>query len=378
MIVARRRPRPAPREPANAETTTPALRVRGLEKQYGETEVLRGLDLDAARGEFLALLGPSGCGKTTSLRLIAGFERPQAGTIEIGGELVCDAAGGGRRWVPPEGRRVGMVFQDYALFPHLSAARNVAFGLPRGASGRDSRVASALATVGLAGLGERTPDQLSGGQQQRVALARALAPEPEIILLDEPFSNLDADLRASVREDVRQILREAGATAVLVTHDQEEALSIADRVAVMLNGRIVQVGSPEELYHRPATRTIAEFIGDVQFLPGQAAGRRAQTVLGEIPLHGTFEGPVDVMLRPEMLRLAPPGDDDESHGVPATIVSRAFFGHDQLLTLRLDSGETLKARLGAYGGFRPGDRVLVSVRGGALAYPQDPLPVTSR
>ena len=371
MIMARRRPRPAVRELASTESTTPALRVRGLEKRYGETEVLRGLDLEAARGEFLALLGPSGCGKTTALRLIAGFERPHAGAIEIGGDPVCDTGAAGGLWVPPEGRRVGMVFQDYALFPHLSVARNVAFGLPRGIANREGRVASALATVGLAGLGERTPDQLSGGQQQRVALARALAPQPEIILLDEPFSNLDADLRAAVREDVRQILREAGATGVLVTHDQEEALSIADRVAVMRNGRIEQVGPPEELYHRPATRTIAEFIGDVQFLPGHASGRRAQTVLGEIPLHGAHEGPVDVMLRPEMLRLAPLSDDQDTQGVPATIVSRAFFGHDQLLTLRLDSGQTLKARLGAYGGFRPADRVLVSVRGGALAYPHE-------
>jgi iron(III) transport system ATP-binding protein len=348
--------------------SAPALRVRGLEKRYADTEVLRGLDLDAARGEFLALLGPSGCGKTTALRLIAGFERPDAGSIAIGGDIAC----ANERWVPPEARRVGMVFQDYALFPHLSVARNVAFGLPRNVRDRDARVASALATVGLAGLGERSPEQLSGGPQQRVALARALAPEPEVILLDEPFSNLDADLRAAVREEVRQILREAGATAVLVTHDQEEALSIADRVAVMLDGHIVQAGPPEELYHRPATRAIADFIGDVQFLPGVASGRRASTELGEIPLHGAFEGPVDVMLRPEMLRLSPLSDDkDHADGVAATIVSRAFFGHDQLLTLRLDSGLSLKARLGAYGGFRPGDRVRVSVRGGALAYPYE-------
>jgi iron(III) transport system ATP-binding protein len=250
-------------------------------------------------------------------------------------------------------------------------ARNVAFGLPRNAANREGRVTAALATVGLAGLGERTPDRLSGGQQQRVALARALAPEPEVILLDEPFSNLDAELRAAVREDVRRILREAGMTAVLVTHDQEEALSIADRVAVMLEGKIVQVGSPEELYHRPASRTIADFVGDVQFLPGQASGRRAKTVLGELPLHGAFEGPVDVMLRPEMLRLTPAATPEHHEGTPATIVSRAFFGHDQLLTLQLDSGPTLKARLGAYGGFRPGDRVLVSVRVGALAYPHE-------
>jgi iron(III) transport system ATP-binding protein len=349
----------------------PALRVRGLEKRYGDVEVLRGIDLDVERGEFVALLGPSGCGKTTSLRVIAGFERPHAGSIEIGGDRVYDATDPGGRWVPPEGRRVGMVFQDYALFPHLSVARNVAFGLPRNGANREARVTSALATVGLAGLGERTPDQLSGGQQQRVALARALAPEPDVILLDEPFSNLDADLRVSVREDVRQILRGAGMTAVLVTHDQEEALSIADRVAVLLDGRIVQAGSPEELYHRPASRTIADFIGDVQFVPGEASGRRAKTVLGDIPLHGSFDGPVDVMLRPEMLRLSPVGAPEHQEGTPATIVSRAFFGHDQLLTLQLDSGQMLKARLGAYGGFRPGDRVLVSVRGGALAYPHE-------
>ncbi len=353
----------------------PALRVRGLEMDYDGTSVLFGVDLEAGRGDFLALLGPSGCGKTTALRLIAGFEQPRAGTIEIGGELVCDADRPGGRRVPPEGRRVGMVFQDYALFPHLTVARNVAFGLPRGrgSAQRDDWVSAALAMVGLGGLGARTPDQLSGGQQQRVALARALAPEPEVILLDEPFSNLDAELRASVREDVRQILRDAGATAVLVTHDQEEALSIADRVAVMLDGRIVQAGPPEEIYHRPATRQVADFVGDAQFLPGTATGRRVMTVLGEIPLHGLHEGPVDVMLRPEMLRLTPAAARDHvgQAGVPASIVSRAFFGHDQLLTLRLESGETLKARLGAYGGFRPGDHVLVSVRGGALAFSAD-------
>ena len=371
MIVTRRRPRQVRAAISSTGQPAPALRVRGLEKRYGDVEVLRGIDLDAARGEFLALLGPSGCGKTTALRVIAGFERPHAGSIEIGGALVAEASASGGYWIPPEERRVGMVFQDYALFPHLSVARNVAFGLPRNSSHRDARIASALATVGLAGLGERTPDQLSGGQQQRVALARALAPEPEVILLDEPFSNLDADLRASVREEVRQILREAGTTAVLVTHDQEEALSIADRVAVMLGGQIVQVGPPEELYHRPATRSIADFIGDVQFVQGDASGRRAVTILGEIPLHGTFEGPVDVMLRPEMLRLTPVSASDGDEGTPATIVSRAFFGHDQLLTLQVDSGQILMARLGAYGGFRPGDRVTVSVRGGALAYPHE-------
>jgi len=346
--------------------------MREIDMSFGAMPVLRDFGLSVEQGEFLALLGPSGSGKTTALRLIAGFERPDTGAIEIGGEMVCDARGPAGRWVPPEKRRVGMVFQDYALFPHLNVARNVAFGLPRNGSDRDARVGSALSLVGLAGLGGRTPGQLSGGQQQRVALARALAPEPEIILLDEPFSNLDADLRASVREDVRQILRDAGATSILVTHDQEEALSIADRVAVLLDGRILQVGPPEELYHRPATRAIAEFVGDAQFIPGDAEGRRARTILGELPLHGAAEGPVDVMLRPEMLRLAPASasDDGLGGGVMGTIISRAFFGHDQLLTVNLESGMTLKARIGAYSGFRPGDRVHVSVRGGALAFPR--------
>ena len=351
---------------------TPALRVRGLEKRYGDVEVLRGIDLDAERGEFLALLGPSGCGKTTTLRVDRRVRaaprrvdrdrrRPRLRHEPLpvaGGSRPRDAGSAWSSRITPS--------SPISAWPATS--RSACRATP---PNREARVASALATVGLAGLGERTPDQLSGGQQQRVALARALAPEPEVILLDEPFSNLDAELRASVREDVRQILREAGMTAVLVTHDQEEALSIADRVAVMLDGKIVQAGSPEELYHRPASRTIADFIGDVQFLPGEASGRRAKTVLGEIPLHGAFEGPVDVMLRPEMLRLTPVGAPEHHEGTPATIVSRAFFGHDQLLTLQLDSGQMLKARLGAYGGFRPGDRVLVSVRGGALAYPHE-------
>jgi iron(III) transport system ATP-binding protein len=202
-----------------------------------------------------------------------------------------------------------------------------------------------------------------------VALARALAPEPAGILLDEPFSNLDAELRASVRAEVRQILTDAGATAVLVTHDQEEALSLADRVAVMRDGRVVQAAGPEELYHRPADRWVAAFVGDAQFLPGEGSGRRVATELGDLPAHGGATGPVDVMLRPEALRLVP--DPDGQEEANATILARAFYGHDQLLSVRLDTGRLLRARLGPYGGIRPGDRVRASVRGAVLAFPRE-------
>jgi len=335
-------------------------------KRYGAKAVVDGLDLVAVPGEVLALLGPSGCGKTTTLRLIAGFEDLDAGTVEVGGWIV---AGPGRA-EPPERRRVGMVFQDYALFPHLSVARNVAFGLPRGGRGeRDARVAAALDTVGLDGFGDRMPHQLSGGQQQRVALARALAPGPEVILLDEPFSNLDAELRAAVRTEVRQILADANATAVLVTHDQEEALSLADHVAVMWDGRVVQAAGPEEIYHRPVNRRVAAFVGDAQFLPGEGSGRRVASELGDLPAHGVAAGPVDIMLRPESLRLTLQAEGGDRAN--ATVLTRAFFGHDQLMTVRLDTGRVLHARLGPYGGIRPGDRVGVGVRGAVLTFPRE-------
>ena len=350
---------PTEATPAATTIEAPALRCEGLVKHFGGVRVVDGLDLTAERGEIVALLGPSGCDKTTTLRLIAGFEEQEAGTIEIAGRQVAGAG----RFEAPERRRVGMVFQDYALFPHLGVARNVAFGLPRG-SDRDRRVSAALAIVGLDHLADRMPHELSGGQQQRVALARALAPEPAIILLDEPFSNLDAELRASVRADVRRILAAAGATAVLVTHDQEEALSLADRVAVMWDGAIVQSATPEELYHRPVDRAVAAFVGDAQFLPGDGRGRRVRCDLGDLPTHGTADGAVDVMLRPEALRLAL---DQTGNG---TVLAREFYGHDQLMTVGLDGGRTVRARLGTYGGIRPGDRVHVTVRGAVLTFPR--------
>ena len=339
------------------------LRCTQLTKRFDSVNVVDGLDLTATHGEFVALLGPSGCGKTTTLRLIAGFEPLDSGTIEISGQVV--AAPGIA--LPPERRRVGMVFQDYALFPHLSVARNVAFGLDRSAT-RHSRVQAALSTVGLDGYGERMPHELSGGQQQRVALARALAPEPAVILLDEPFSNLDTELRANLRAEVREILANAGATALLVTHDQEEALALADRVAVMWDGRVVQQANPEELYFRPVNRTVAAFVGDAQFMPGEGRDRRVESELGPLPAAGNVEGPVEIVLRPENLRLAL---DPEGQETNATVQTRAFYGHDQLMTVRLDSGRILRARLGTYGGIRPGDRVQVSVRGAVLTFPRE-------
>ena len=338
----------------------PALCCEGITKRFGDVAVVREVDLVAEPGELVALLGPSGCGKTTTLRLIAGFERPDAGTVAVGGRIVASP----ERSEPPERRRVGMVFQDYALFPHLTVGRNVAYGLPRG-SERRARVESALATVGLDGFGERMPHELSGGQQQRVALARALAPGPEIVLLDEPFSNLDTGLRAQVRAEVRDILRAAATTAILVTHDQEEALSLCDRVAVMWDGTVVQEASPEELYHRPVSPEVASFVGDAQFLPGEARGRRVATVLGEVPMTGTASGAVRVMLRPEQLRLVP---DQEGMGTNGTVIDREFYGHDQLMRVALDGDVIVRVRLGPYGGIRPGDRVLVTVRGSVLTF----------
>jgi polar amino acid transport system ATP-binding protein len=262
LIVSLRRPRFPRAETTSSDGTIPALRVRGLEKRYGDVEVLRGIDLDAERGEFLALLGPSGCGKTTTLRVIAGFERPHAGSIEIGGGRVCDAAAAGGRWVPPEARRIGMVFQDYALFPHLSVARNVAFGLPRNAANREARVASALATVGLAGLGERTPDQLSGGQQQRVAIARALALKPEILLLDEVTAALDPELVSEVLDSIRLLARE-GMTMLIVSHEMGFIREVSSRVAFLAGGRILEIGAPASIFDSPREARTREFVSKI-------------------------------------------------------------------------------------------------------------------
>jgi iron(III) transport system ATP-binding protein len=334
------------------------VRLSGVSRSYGSVRAVRDLNLEVKKGEILALLGPSGCGKTTTLRLIAGFEPPDSGTVEVGGRMVAGPSVN----IPPERRRVGMVFQDYALFPHLSVEQNVAYGLKNGKK-RKGRVAEVLALTHLDGLGDRMPHELSGGQQQRVAVARALAPEPAVVLLDEPFSNLDAGLRACVRSEMRGILGEAGVTAIFVTHDQEEALSLADEVAVMMVGTVLQTAPPEDLYHRPATREIAAFVGEANFLPGIAQNGHVRCALGEIPSTGTYEREVVAMLRPEALRLTARPDGE------ATVIGREFYGHDQLIKLRLSSGTMLLSRLGGGPGFKVGERVSVEVEEPAVVFP---------
>jgi iron(III) transport system ATP-binding protein len=338
-----------------------ALVCRGLTKRFGNQAVVCDVDFDVPAGSFSALLGPSGCGKTTILRMIAGFEPVDAGTIKLNGRLIS----GPGRHDPPERRRVGMVFQEGALFGHLDVAANIGFGLNR-ATNRETVIAETLRMVGLTGYERRMPHELSGGQQQRVALARALAPRPEILLLDEPFSALDAELRTQVRVEVRSLLRSLGATAVLVTHDQEEALSLADRVAVMFAGQIVQADSPETLYHRPVSKQVATFVGDAQFVDGLASGRRVQTELGNLPLTSAAAGAVSVMIRPEQIRLVPPRLHEPANAI---VEDRLFFGHDQLLRVRLETGGTIHVRLGAYGGIRAGHIVHVAVRGAVTAFP---------
>ena len=354
----------APASPSAGFSTgrTPSLTIRNLSKRFGATPVVQDVSLDVLPGELISLLGPSGCGKTTTLRLVAGFERPDQGSIRVDGVVVEED----RTHVAPERRRVGMVFQEYALFPHLSVAQNVAFGLTKGRD-RAVRVAEMLALVGLEGAGERFPGDLSGGQQQRVAVARALAPRPAIILLDEPFSNLDQSLRVQLREEIRRILRAANATAVLVTHDQEEALSISDRVGVMLDGRLRQVAVPEELHHHPADREVAAFVGDAQFLPGSASGPTVSTALGTLRLHRPASGPVEVLIRPELIRIErgePAGDT-----VQGTVVGRQFHGRDQIVSIAVGDGTVLSVRASSYVRLTAGATVDLTVRDDVVAFP---------
>jgi iron(III) transport system ATP-binding protein len=341
-----------------------SLTVRGVTRSFGAVPVLSGVDLHVPERTVTAVLGPSGCGKTTLLRIIAGFDDPDAGTIRFGDETVY----GDGRSRPPQRRRVGYVPQEGALFPHLSVAGNVAFGLSR----RDrtaGRVAELLELVGLEPvLADRPPHQLSGGQQQRVALARALAPRPAIVLLDEPFSSLDAALRESTRRAVGAALHAAGATAVLVTHDQAEALSLADQVAVMRDGRLVQLDSPEQVYRSPSDPGVARFVGEAVLLPAQVRDGRASCALGSLPVRSAGgDGPAHVLLRPEQILLDPAG----AAGVEAKVRDVSFFGHDAAVRLELVGGPEVLARVAGHALPAPGATVRLTVAGEALAYPTD-------
>lgn len=335
-------------------TAAPAIRALGVHKAFGAGVAVDGVDLVVEHGAIVALLGPSGSGKTTLLRMIAGFEVPDRGTVEVGGRVVA----GPRAWVEPEARRVGMVFQDGALFPHLTVDGNIRFGQPDAA-----RAAAALDVVGLGHRGRSYPHELSGGERQRVALARALAMDPEVVLLDEPFAALDAGLRTALREEVAAILREAGASALLVTHDQQEAMSIANELVVMRAGRVEQSGPPEAVYSRPASRWSAEFLGAADVVPGVAAGGSVTCELGRFPAAPELAGPVEVVVRPEAVAI------ELDAGVPATVVGRAFYGHDQLVRLELASGLVVQSRVGGTAGWRPGDEVHLRVAGPVSVLP---------
>ncbi len=315
-----------------------ALELRNISKKFtsAKTTAVNDVSLTLRTGEILALVGPSGCGKTTTLRLIAGLERPDSGSINIKGQLVVDDG----HFTPPEKRGVGMVFQDHALFPHLTVFENVKFGL-KGQPAAKARETTygMLKLVGLENFGERYPHQLSGGERQRVALARALAPHPVLVLMDEPFSSLDADLRHEVREQVRGILKAMKATAVFVTHDQEEALYMGDRLAVFQNGHLEQVGLPEEIFHESATRFVAEFMGDSDFLPGTVQNNGIQTELGLIPqkLNIPENSSVEIALRADDV------DFDQSDHPNALVLARFFRGAHYQYRLRLTSGNLVHA-----------------------------------
>lgn len=334
-----------------------AIVAADVEKAFGRNRAVSGTTLRVGHGQFMALLGPSGSGKTTLLRIVAGFETPDAGSVWLSGRQVA----GDGVWEEPDRRKVGMVFQDGALFPHLSVSANLGFAGPR-----PGRVQECLELVGLADRAASYPHELSGGERQRVALARALAADPDVVLLDEPFAALDEGLRVALRDEVAAILRTAGASALLVTHNQQEALSLADAVAVMRDGHIEQVGTPEEVYSRPVSRWSAAFLGEADVVLGTASGGVVDCELGRFPADSALSGRVEVIFRPEGLAVSSNGVSDGAgpdDGIAARVIGRSYFGHDQLVAVQLASGLRLRSRLPGSAGWRPGDLVHVRVTG---------------
>ncbi|GAB3693993.1 ABC transporter ATP-binding protein [Nocardiopsis oceani] len=345
------------------------LVVEGAEKSFGRTGVLHGVDLQVQNSSLGALLGPSGCGKTTLLRLVAGFERLDAGTLRVGDRVL---ASGRAVHARPERRGVGVVPQEGALFPHLSVARNVAFGLGRnwrermgGRARRRARTEEVLELVGLVGYADRMPHELSGGQQQRIALARALAPEPELVLLDEPFNALDPALRTGLREEVRQVLRTAGVTALLVTHDPEEALSTADSVALMREGEVVQAGTPRGVYERPGDAGLAKYLGETVVIPGELRAGRVECALGAVEAYTVGDaGEGSVVLRPERIDFALEGESGSGEGVLGRVADVTFAGHDSVVHLAVEgSGTRVRARSHRHPAPEIGAQVWIRVSG---------------
>jgi iron(III) transport system ATP-binding protein len=352
------------------------LVVSGLNKAFGAHAVLEGVDLTVPAGSLTAILGPSGSGKTTLLRVIAGFEPPDSGTVRLG-EKVVDGDQAER--VPSERRNIGYVPQEGSLFPHLTVAKNIGFGLPR-RSRNGERVDELLEMIGMTGLGRRYPHQLSGGQQQRVALARALAGRPALILLDEPFSGLDASLRTSVRADVNALLHQTATTALLVTHDQDEALSMADHVAVIRRGKICQRDTPQGMYANPADAELARFVGEANLISGVFAPTWVKTPFGNLMLHGAQNGgrrhepetAAVVLIRPEQVRLQPPGA--VGLGLPGRVLDYRYHGHEAMIRVAPDAGGAelvLLARAPGRIEFPPGSPVSIVIQGPVVAWPAD-------
>tara|TARA_B100000700_G_C15062574_1_gene866876 strand:+ start:5184 stop:6254 length:1071 start_codon:yes stop_codon:yes gene_type:complete len=331
-------------------SNTSSIKIEDACFNFNTVSVLRDVSLNVEAGQSLALLGPSGCGKTTLLRSIAGLEKLKTGTISINNRVVSSS----NTFVPPEDRRVGMVFQDGALFPHLSVAENVRFGLTNN-PGRDNRVKNVLDMVGLAAMADRSPDNLSGGERQRVALARALAPEPSVLLLDEPFASLDASMRVQLRTEVRQLLGNLNITSLFVTHDQGEAFVLGDQIAVMKEGQILQVGEPNSIYEQPIDPWVAQFVGEANMLTGSTDNQRVITSLGAVPLSTQLDcaagSSVDVLLRPECLEIQSGGN--------WLVSSVEFYGHDSMYQLKGDENKTLQVRSFTNLNYQTGDYVSV-------------------